>query len=228
MSRSAARAVALFVCAAAFALAPGRAMAHTKLDFSLHADGTTVGEPVDEISVGFIDQVSLVGNGFEVHDPQGNLLAPFIATDDNKVFRFLFDPPLAGGLVTVDYHVRALDSHVQEGSFSFTVAAPLAPTSTGTTPAAIDPAATTATSAPTTDPPTTDPTTTDSTTTDSTTTASAAAVGDPATTTPATAVALVVPSDGSDDHERTLMFVVLLGVAAASGGFLVIRSRRPA
>ena len=35
------------------------------------------------------------------------------------------------------------------------------------------------------------------------------------------------PSDGSDDHERTLMFVVLLGIAAVSAGFLVLRSRRP-
>ena len=100
-------------------------MAHTELDFSLPANGTTVGEPVEEISVGFTDQVALVGNGFEVHDPQGNLLTPFVVTDDDKVFRFQLDPPLAGGAVAVDYHVRALDGDVQEGSFSFTVAAPL-------------------------------------------------------------------------------------------------------
>jgi hypothetical protein len=224
MSRNAGRAVALVVLAATVALAPGRAMAHTELDFSLPANGTTVGEPVEEISVGFTDQVALVGNGFEVHDPQGNLLTPFVVTDDNKVFRFQLDPPLAGGVVTVDYHVRALDGDVQEGSFSFTVAAPLV------TSTAIGSATTIAT---------TDATTTNV-TTDATTTVPTAAGAEPATSTPtttpstttatstATTAASTLPSDGSDDNERTLMFVVLLGIAAASAGFLVLRSRRTA
>jgi len=221
MPRIAGRAVALIVCAATFALAPGRAMAHTELDFSLPANGTTVGEPVEEISVGFTDQVALVGNGFEVHDPQGNLLTPFVVTDDNKVFRFQLDPPLAGGVVTVDYHIRALDGDVQEGSFSFTVAAPLATSTPSTTaaPTAIEPDPTPATSA---------PATTDATTT----TVPNAVAAEPATTTPAsspaTTVASTLPSDGSDDDERTLMFLVLLGIAVASTGFLLLRSRRPA
>jgi methionine-rich copper-binding protein CopC len=219
MSRIAGRAAALVVVAAAVALTPGRAMAHTELDFSLPANGTTVGEPVEEISVGFTDQVALVGNGFEVHDPQGNLLTPFVVTDDNKVFRFQLDPPLAGGVVTVDYHVRALDGDVQDGSFSFTVAAPLAPSTTSTVAStASEPATSIATSAPA--------------TTDATTTLPTAAGADPPTTMPstttATTAATTLPSDGSDDHERTLMFVVLLGIAAASAGFLVLRSRRPA
>ncbi len=215
MSRFAGRVVALVVIAATVALAPGRAMAHTELDFSLPANGTTVGEPVEEISVGFTDQVALVGNGFEVHDPQGNLLTPFVVTDDNKVFRFQLDPPLAGGVVTVDYHVRALDGDVQEGSFGFTVAAPLA---TSTTAATAD-----ATSAPA--------------TTAAATTLPAVAPTGPATTGPATSgpatipvtsPAAALPSDGSDDNERTLMFGVLLGIAAVSAGFLVLRSRRTA
>jgi copper resistance protein C len=218
MSRIAGRAVALVVFAATVALAPGRAMAHTELDFSLPANGTTVGEPVEEISVGFTDQVALVGNGFEVHDPQGNLLTPFVVTDDNKVFRFQLDPPLAGGVVTVDYHVRALDGDTQEGSFSFTVAAPLV---TSTTSTAIGSATTIATTDVTTTVPTAagaGPATSAPTTTPSTTTA----------TSTATTAASTLPSDGSDDNERTLMFVVLLGIAAASAGFLVLRSRRPA
>ena len=151
MPRIAGRAVALVVCAATVALAPGRVLAHTELDFSLPANGTTVGDPVEEISVGFTDQVALVGNGFEVHDPQGNLLTPFVVTDDNMVFRFQLDPPLAGGVVTVDYHVRALDGDVQEGSFSFTVAAPLATSTTLTSTAtstATGPGSTTVTTAP--------------------------------------------------------------------------------
>ena len=220
MPRIAGRAVALVVCVATIALAPGRVLAHTELDFSVPANGTTVGGPVEEISVGFTDQVALVGNGFEVHDPQGNVLTPFVVTDDNMVFRFQLDPPLAGGVVTVDYHIRALDGDVQEGSVSFTVAAPLAPgTSVASTATSIStaPGSATATTAPA--------------TTDAATTLPAAAVSELATTVPtipATTPASTLPSDGSDDHERTVMFVVLLGIAAVSAGFLVLRSRRPA
>ena len=213
------RTVALAACVAAVVIVPGGVMAHTELEFSLPANGTTVGEPVEEISVGFTDVVALVGNGFEVHDPQGNLLTPFVVTDDSKVFRFQLDPPLAGGVVVVDYHIRALDGDVQEGSFSFTVAAPL-PTSTTT-------------AAPTTAAPTTvaPPATASSATAATTTTTTQPEAAEPATTAPGTAVESALPTDdtGSDgDRERTLMFVVLLAIAAAAGGFLVVRSRRPA
>ena len=213
------RTVALAACVAAVVIVPGGVMAHTELEFSLPANGTTVGEPVEEISVGFTDVVALVGNGFEVHDPQGNLLTPFVVTDDSKVFRFQLDPPLAGGVVVVDYHIRALDGDVQEGSFSFTVAAPL-PTSTTT-------------AAPTTAAPTTvaPPATAGSAPATATTTTTQPEAAEPATTAPGTAVESALPTDDTDsdgDRERTLMFVVLLAIAAAAGGFLVVRSRRPA
>ena len=213
------RSVALVACAAAIALAPGRALAHTELEFSLPANGTTVGNPVDEITVGFTDQVALVGNGFEVHDPQGNLLTPFVVTDDNIEFRFQLDPPLAGGVVTVDYHIKALDGDEQQGSFSFTVAASL-PTTSATAP-------------PTSNPSVVPPSTSAPATTDATTTLPAVVAPDttmPASTGPAsTAPATTLPTGDSDsDGERMLMFAVLLGVAALSAGFLVIRSRRTA
>jgi copper transport protein len=211
------RAVALAACVATLVFAPGRVMAHTELEFSLPANGTTVGEPVEEISVGFTDVVALVGNGFEVHDPQGNLLTPFVVTDDSKVFRFQLDPPLAGGVVVVDYHIRALDGDVQEGSFSFTVAAPL-PTSTTT-------------AAPTTAAPTTVAPPATASTAPATTTTTQPEAAEPATTAPGTTVESALPTDDTDsdgDRERTLMLVVLLAIAAAAGGFLVVRSRRPA
>jgi methionine-rich copper-binding protein CopC len=217
MPRVARRAVALAVCAAAVTIAPGRAMAHTELEFSLPANGATVGEPVEEIAVGFTDVVALVGNGFEVYDPQGNLLTPFVVTDDDKVFRFQLDPPLAGGVVVVDYHVRALDGDVQEGSFSFTVAAPLPPSATAAT--ATIALATIATVTP--------PISAAASSTATTTTTQLAAV--PATTAPGTTAASALPADDSDRaRERTVMFIVLLGIAAAAAGFLVVRSRRPA
>ena len=55
---------------------PGRTSAHTELDFTLPTDQASVGEPVSEITIGFTERVTLVGNGFEVLDPQGNLIEP--------------------------------------------------------------------------------------------------------------------------------------------------------
>ena len=111
------RLLATLVCAigAVVAAAGGSVAAHTELDFTLPADGTTVGEPVSEISVGFTEPVTLVGNGFEVLDPGGTVIEPFPVTDDDKVFRLQFDPPLAGGPVGVRYQVTAEDGHELDG-----------------------------------------------------------------------------------------------------------------
>lgn len=122
---------------------PVMVSAHTEFDYSEPAEGDSVDEPVGEIVVAFTDTVDPVGNGFEVLDPQGSVLVPEWVTDDGAVFRLLLDPPLAGGDVGVRYEVMAEDGHVQEGSFSFTVAAAAPTTSTmpSTTTAAPDTAA---------------------------------------------------------------------------------------
>jgi copper transport protein len=44
-----------------------------------------------------------------------------VTTDDGKLFRLAFEPPLEGGEVGVRWSVRAGDAHPIEGSFSFTV-----------------------------------------------------------------------------------------------------------
>jgi methionine-rich copper-binding protein CopC len=121
----------VFAAATAFAAPVG---AHTDFDFSLPTDGATVGEPVSEVTVAFTLPVTLVGNGFEVLDPQENLLQPFAVTDDDTLFRLQFDPPLAGGTVGVRYTVTAEDGHTLSGSFSFTVSVDLpAPTTAAPT-----------------------------------------------------------------------------------------------
>ena len=104
--------------------------AHTDFDYSVPTDGASVGEPVSEVTVAFTQPVTLVGNGFEVFDPQQNVLQPFAVTDDDAVFRLQFDPPLAGGPVGVKYSVTAADGHVLSGSFSFTVSVDLPPPTT--------------------------------------------------------------------------------------------------
>ena len=121
----------VFVAATAIASPAG---AHTDFDFSVPTDGASVGEPVSEVTVAFTLPVTLVGNGFEVLDPQANVLQPFAVTDDNTVFRLQFDPPLAGGVVGVRYTVTAEDGHTLSGGFSFTVSVDLpAPTTIAAT-----------------------------------------------------------------------------------------------
>lgn len=100
------------------------ALAHTELDYSEPSADTEVAQPVAEIVVAFTLPVTLVGNGFEVLDPQGEIHQPSVETDDDTVFRLLMSEPLAGGAVGVRYEVTAEDGHVLADGFSFTVAAP--------------------------------------------------------------------------------------------------------
>lgn len=193
------------------------AAAHTELDFTLPADGTTVGEPVSEITVGFTEPVTLVGNGFEILTPDGVVIEPFPVTDDDMTFRLPLDPPLAGGSVGVRYEVAAEDGHVLEGSFVFDVAAP----------------------APTTPPPTTPPTTPPTSVAAETTLAGSDTVTsgqvtsgsvtiEPATTVAATATSSTVTPSASagDDSNRNAIIAVAAVVAVLAAGFLVVRSRR--
>lgn len=111
-------------------VAPGSANAHTALDYANPGDGDSVDEPVSEITVAFTEQVSLVDDGFEVLDPQGNIVVPTVETDDDQVFRLLLDPPLAGGAAGVAYEVTSQDGHVVAGAISFTITAPAPPPTT--------------------------------------------------------------------------------------------------
>jgi methionine-rich copper-binding protein CopC len=183
--------------------------AHAELDFTLPGNGTTVGQPVSEISVGFTEPVTLVGNGFEVLTPDGTVIEPFPVTDDDMTFRLPLDPPLGGGSVGVRYEVAADDGHVLEGSFVFDVAAP-APTTT--TPVATTFAVVASTST--------------STSTSASATVSvpgtAPAVGATAVTSPGTTVAA---ADGDGSNSGTII-AVAAAVAAAAAAFLFVRSRR--
>jgi methionine-rich copper-binding protein CopC len=201
----------LIVALAALVVPSGPAAAHTELDFTLPAEGTTVGTPLAEISVGFTEPVTLVGNGFEVLDPQGNVLQPFAVTDDDMVFRLQLDPPLAGGPVGVRYEVTSQDGHVIDGSFTFTVAAEAPPPTTASTA-----------------PPTTAPATAPaSTTTIVNSSLASTTVATTAISAESAPVTSVIGTDASsdDDSDRTLLAVVLLVVALASAGFLFVRSR---
>jgi copper resistance protein C len=202
----------------------GLAWAHTALDFALPAEGTTVAQPVSEISIGFTDVVALIGDGFEVLDPQGNLVVPFAVTDDDTIFRLQLDPPLAGGPVVVSYHVLSLDGHEVEGQVSFIAAAEPPPpvTAEPTTPAATtappaSAAFTVAASSSTLVPTSTGPTST-----------GPASTG-PASTAPETSPAPTAgdgDGDDSSDSNRNLLIGAVVAVVLGSAVLLVVRSRR--
>lgn len=103
----------------------GTASAHAGLDSSTPADGAVLPDPVGEITVVFTESVTLVGNGFEVLDPQGRIVAPDVVTDDGVTFRLRLDPALGGGDAGVRYEATSADGHAVSGAFSFTVEAPL-------------------------------------------------------------------------------------------------------
>lgn len=216
----------LVVCALVVALIamPSSVRAHADLDFTLPTDGAAVGEPVSEITVGFTEAVTLVGNGFEVLDPQGNLILPFAVTDDDQVFRLQLDPPLGGGAVGVAYEVTSLDGHVVAGSFSFTVSVP-APTTTIATTTTISATTTTVPSSTTTpvDIATTVAAATTTSGPTSTATSSSAAV---TTVAPVTTAA---DDSGDGDSDSTWIFLGIAGIVIiGAAAFLLFRPKSSA
>lgn len=202
---------------------PSVVSAHTDIDYTLPADGEQAAAPVEEITVAFNDPVTLVGAGFEVLTPAGDVVVPSVFSEDGAVYFLEVVAPLAGGVAAVRYQVAAADGHVLEGGFSFTV--PSAPATTApavTVPATAAPAtagAAAPAAVPTTAPsviapaPTTAPTTV------------------PPTATPiATAPTSAVDGGGQGDDDGgggsgVLIVGVVAVVAIAGVAFLLLRSR---
>jgi methionine-rich copper-binding protein CopC len=201
--------------------------AHTEVDYTLPTDGASVGEPVAEITVAFTEAVTLVGPGFEVLDPEGNILTPFAVTDDDVVFRLQLEPPLGGGVVGVRYEVTSADGHVVSGAFSFTVSVP-APTTT-TTPATTTPATTTpATTLPATDPTTTTSPSAPPGSSSGPTVATTATAPTPAPATSAPATATSVPDDEGDGSDTAWIYLAVAGVViVGAAAFLIFRPKPP-
>lgn len=204
-------------------VAPSIGTAHTGFDYSLPTQDASVADPISVITVAFTEPVTLVGNGFEVLNPQGEIVLPTPITDDDQVFRLILDPAIAGGEVGVRYEVTSLDGHVVAGGFSFVVDAPLPTTTVPTTTTAtttdtapVDAAAVTTAPA-TAAPPTVAPTTSASTTT----------VGSPTTSSPTTPPTTSSDLDVDDDSgSNTGIYVAIAAAIAVAGvAFVVIRGR---
>lgn len=210
------RTVVLAVGAATFAgvvLVPAVALAHNDIDYTLPADGEQVAQPVEEITVAFDDPVTLVGAGFEVLTPAGDIVTPSVFSEDGAVYFLEVPNALAGGVAAVRYEVAAADGHVLEGGFSFTV--PAAPTST--TPAS---------AAPATAAPTTGGTAAPVTTAAGTTATTAPAVIAPAPTSAAPTTEPVVEDDDGGGSSTGLVIGIVAAVAVAGVAFVILRARR--
>ena len=115
-------------------MSPGTAQAHTGFESSTPADGSTVDQPVEVLTISFTGEANPVGEEFVALTPAGVIQAPVnVETADQRLFTIRFDPPLAGGQVGIRWHVQAADAHPIEGAFSFTVNAPAPTTSPPTT-----------------------------------------------------------------------------------------------
>lgn len=102
----------------------GIARAHTSFVSSSPAEGQTLSDPVDMITIVFSGVSEPAAEGFSVLLPDGQLRTPTsVVTADQKVFSLTFDPPLAGGTVGMRWSVSAPDAHPISGAFSFSVTA---------------------------------------------------------------------------------------------------------
>ena len=116
----------LVTSALALLVGPAVASAHTGFESSTPGDEAVLVEPVNEVTIVFTGVAIPVGDKFTALDPAGLLRSPSdVFSGDGKTFVLTFDPPLAGGQVGVRWSVQAPDSHPIEGTFVFTVNAPV-------------------------------------------------------------------------------------------------------
>ncbi|MGB0115111.1 MAG: CopD family protein [Ilumatobacteraceae bacterium] len=116
----------VLVVLAAVVLGSGTALAHTDFDSSSPADGAVLDAPVDTVTILFTNPATPVGDEFTALDATGQVRTPTsVSVVGDRVFELHFDPALAGGEIGIRWKVQAGDAHPIEGSFSFTVTAPL-------------------------------------------------------------------------------------------------------
>lgn len=123
VTRASARAVLGLLAALVLATwcAPSAA-AHTRLESTTPAAGSTSDTPVDEVRLRFTLPVTSLGDGIVVEGPAGAVAADVAAAEDGLVLVATPAEPLAAGEYTVRWTVAAQDGHPLEGSFGFRVA----------------------------------------------------------------------------------------------------------
>ncbi|MDN4484145.1 copper resistance CopC/CopD family protein [Demequina lignilytica] len=116
----AALAVALAALLALLAAAP--AQAHTQLDASDPADGSTLTEPVERIVLTYSLPVTPLGDAVVVTGPDGPVDVEVTQSDDGLEMVATPVAALDDGEFTVEWTVAAQDGHPLDGTFAFAVA----------------------------------------------------------------------------------------------------------
>ncbi|GAB4087319.1 hypothetical protein GCM10028784_39490 [Myceligenerans cantabricum] len=123
LTRATTRIVAAALAALVLALwcAPD-AFAHTKLDSSEPAAGSTSDSPVQEVALRFTLPVTPLGDGIVIDGPGGAVAAEVVAAENGLVLVATPSDALTDGDYTVSWTAAAQDGHPLEGIFGFTVA----------------------------------------------------------------------------------------------------------
>jgi len=108
------------------------ASAHTKLESTAPAAGSTSDSPVDEVALRFTLPVTSLGDGIVVDGPAGTVTADVASAEGGLVLVATPAEPLAAGDYTVSWTAAAQDGHPLEGTFGFSVAGADGGTDAGT------------------------------------------------------------------------------------------------
>ncbi|MBE1876275.1 copper resistance CopC/CopD family protein [Myceligenerans pegani] len=95
--------------------------AHTRLESTAPAAGSTSSRPVTEVTLRFTLPVSALGDGVVIDGPEGTVEADVAGAEDGLVLTATPRDALGAGDYTVTWNAAAQDGHPLEGSFGFTV-----------------------------------------------------------------------------------------------------------
>jgi methionine-rich copper-binding protein CopC len=139
---------ALLVIVLASLVLPGALFAHAELDTATPAEGSTVTEPVTEVSGTYTQRMKVDGSSLIVKDSTGATVAEGGRdASNNKLMVATPSTPLGPGSYRVEWTSNsAQDNEIARGTWEFTVAAAPTPSSTPVVTAA--PTASAAQSAP--------------------------------------------------------------------------------
>jgi copper transport protein len=110
------------------------ATAHTRLESSVPAAGSTSNSPVAEVTLRFTLPVSPLGDGVVIGGPEGTVAAQTTAAEGGLVLVATPSDALTAGDYTVTWTAAAQDGHPLEGTFEFVVTGTASEGTGATTP----------------------------------------------------------------------------------------------